>query len=216
MKFLLPPTLLAALLVLTSFINGNSISKPTVPSPLSSYSTLWDDAKYLKCNTASGVNYMSASEKEVIYILNMARTNPVLFANTVIKQYPEKAGQKSLYNSHYYKSLLDTMLKLDPVSLLFPDTLCYNGAECHAINSGKEGYIGHQRSKTCLKKWKFNAECCDYGHNKALDILMALLIDEDVPSLGHRYICISTYKKIGVSIQPHKSYNYNAVLDFLY
>jgi hypothetical protein len=211
MKFILPPSLLACLLVFVSFIPATKVSPPIIPpSPLASYSTLWNDAKYLKCNTAAKANYMTAAEKEVIYILNLARTNPALFTNTVIKKYPvRKTG--------YYTSLLDTMLTLKPMKLLYPDSLCFAGALCHAINSGAEGYVGHNRSTDeCRKKWYFNGECCDYGHNKPLDIIMSLLIDEGVESLGHRDICLSSYKKIGVSIQHHTVYSYTTVIDFHY
>jgi hypothetical protein len=211
MKFLFPSSLLASLLVFLSFIPAKEVSPLTVlVSPLASYSPDWNDARYLKCNTAAKANYMTDAEKEVIYVLNLARMNPVLFANTVVKKYPA-------YHSDYYSSLLDTMLKLKPIKLLYPDSLCFAGALCHAINSGAEGYVGHTRSTSeCRKKWYYNGECCDYGHNKPLDIIMSLLIDEDVPSLGHRDICLSGYKKIGVSIQFHKTYRYNAVLDFHY
>ena len=61
-------------------------------SPLGLYSPAWNDARYLTCNTAANTGYMSAGEKEVIYILNMARMNPALFANTVVKQYPNKSN----------------------------------------------------------------------------------------------------------------------------
>ena len=49
-----------------------------------------------------------------------------------------------------------------------------------------------------------------------LEIILSLLIDHDVPSLGHREICLSPeFKSVGVSVQPHNSkYNQNAVLDF--
>jgi uncharacterized protein YkwD len=211
MKFILPSSLIACLLVFMSLIPEKEICSSTMPpSPLASYSALWNDVKYLKCNTALSANYMTASEKEVIYILNLARTNPALFANTVIKKFP--AG-----HSTYYTSLLDTMLNLKPVRLLYPDSLCFVGAQCHALNSGAEGYVGHTRStEECRKKWHFRGECCDYGHNKPLDIVMSLLIDEGVESLGHREICLSDYKKIGVSIQYHTIYRYTTVIDFYY
>jgi hypothetical protein len=47
-----------------------------------------------------------------------------------------------------------------------------------------------------------------------LEIVLQLLIDEDVPSLGHRRILLEKYQTIGVSIQPHSHYGFNAVLDF--
>ena len=211
MKFLLPPGILIFLLVLVSFIPSKQVSLSTDSiSPLAGYAADWNDARYLKCNTAIGANYMTPAEKEVIYILNLARTNPVLFANTVIKKYPAS-------HTDYYSSLLKTMLTLKPVELLYPDSLCFAGALCHAINSGAEGYVGHTRStEECKKKWYYNGECCDYGHHKPLDIIMSLLIDEDVSSLGHRNICLSSYKKIGVAIRPHQLYRHTAVLDFHY
>ena len=52
--------------------------------------------------------------------------------------------------------------------------------------------------------------------NDALSILMALLIDQNVSSLGHRFLCLSEYGRLGVSIQPHTGYGYNAVLYFYY
>lgn len=112
---------------------------------------------------------------------------------------------------------MQTLRKTKPLNLLYPDSLCFISADCHAINAGLEGYIGHQRSKpSCEKKWYYNGECCDYGSSTALDILMDLMIDEGEPSLGHRKICLSPYNKVGVSIQPHKTYGSNAVLDFHY
>ncbi|MBK7561766.1 MAG: hypothetical protein WAT34_08870 [Chitinophagaceae bacterium] len=209
MRFLLPPGLLACLLIFVSFLPAKEVSTDSV-SPLAGYSPDWNDTRYLSCNTAAKANYMTAAEKEVIYILNLARMNPVLFAKTVVNKYP-------VNHSDYYTSLQNTLLKLKPVKLLYPDSLSFAGALCHAINSGAEGYVGHKRStEACNQKWYYNGECCDYGHHKPLDIIMSLLIDEDVPSLGHRDICLGQYKKIGVSIQYHKTFQYNAVLDFHY
>ena len=159
---------------------------------------------------------MNADEKEVIYILNMARKNPGLFASSVVKQYPDKSGQGYIRNSGYYKSLLSGLQKQKPMQSLIPDSLCYESAFCHAQITGKGGIVGHYRNAECQKKQYFNGECCDYGHNKPLDVLMAFFIDDGIASLGHRKICLDSYKKIGVSIQPHASYGHTAVLDFIY
>lgn len=209
-------TFISLLVFLTS---ASSISRPeTAPvSPLAIYSAEWNNPRYLKCNTAKDANYMSGPEKEVVYILNLLRNNPVLFANTVVKKYPEKSGQGHLVNSWYYTSLLDTLKKIKPIAGLKPDINCFNSAKCHALHAGATGYVGHERStQECQSKKYFNGECCDYGNKEPLDIVMSLLIDEGVPSLGHRDVCLSPYKKIGVSIQAHQRYGYNAVLDFSY
>jgi hypothetical protein len=183
------------------------------PSPLAAYSTEWNDLMYLKCNTAANVTYMNAQEKELIYVLNLLRMNPALFGRTVVAKYPERSGQLHLRDIEEYQSLLDTLQKLKSLPLLDPDSLSFVSARCHAISSGRTGYVGHTRqSKDC--KPHYHGECCSYGHSDPLDIIMSLLIDEGVPSLGHRFICLATFRKIGVSIQPHKGYGYNTVLDF--
>ena len=192
--------------------------KPIIAfSPLANYSAEWNKPVYAKCNTASKAVYMSKMERDVIYILNLVRTYPKQFANTVLKNYPDKTGSGWLPYSSYYKSLMDTLLKIEPTNLLTPDKLCFTSAECHATTSGSKGYVGHDRqTDECKKKEHFYGECCDYGRSTALDIVLGLLIDEDVPSLVHRWICLGYYKKLGVSIQPHTSFGHNAVLDFSY
>lgn len=215
MKYLLPPSLLASLLLFVSFMPGEKTDLSQAASPLAVFSSEWNNTGYLKCNTAGNTGYMSASEKEVIYILNLLRTNPKLFANSVVQKYPEYIKNTFLHNKPEYKSLLDTLGKLKPLPLLYPDSLSYASALCHAVSSGKDGYTGHdRRTKDCKEKEHFYGECCDYGHKEPLVILMSFLVDEYVPSAAHRFICLSSFQKIGISIQPHNSYGYNAVLDF--
>ena len=187
-------------------------------SPLAAYSEKWNELKYNACNTAVVSSYMSRKEKEVIYILNLVRTNPALFANTVLKKYPSVSEKDYLTDDvYYYKSLVDTLLTLKPQQLFYPDEKCWRSAQCHAYSSGLSGYIGHQRkTKICKIKKNYQGECCDYGNADPLDIVLSLLIDEGVPSLGHRYLLLNSYSKAGVSIQPHKKYGTNTVIDFYY
>ena len=64
-------------------------------SPLAVYSAEWNKPVYTKCNTADKTTYMSATEKEVIYILNLVRSYPKLFATTVLNKYTENKGNES-------------------------------------------------------------------------------------------------------------------------
>ena len=202
------------LLLLLFVIPFLSFQRSPAVSPLAAYSAEWNKPMYNACNTAAKSAFLTPAEKDVIYVLNLARMYPSLFLETVIKQYPEKSDSRELINSSYYKSLVDTFKTLKAGNLLLPDLACFTSAKCHAVQAGKDGYVGHDRSKACERVSNFSGECCDYGNNEALDIVMHLLIDEDVPSLGHREICLDSYKKLGISIQPHKMYSYNAVLDF--
>ncbi|MEP7141820.1 MAG: hypothetical protein ABI707_03060 [Ferruginibacter sp.] len=184
-------------------------------SPLAAYSNEWNKQQYSGSNTAKNAGYMTDKEKEVIYILNLARTYPKLFANTVLTKYPSLSGKDSLANNSYYQTLLEEMLTIQQLPLLNADEKCFISAECHAKTSGEAGYAGHsRRSDECKTKQHFFGECCHYGNAAPINIIVTLLIDEDIPSLGHRKILLGNYSTIGVSIQSHKAYRYNTVLDF--
>ena len=182
-------------------------------NPLSEYSPKWNDPKFHLCNTGKSVKYLSNEEKNVMWVLNMIRMDPQLFLNSVLMNEHFYNHQKT---STYYLSLISDIKKLKPNnSPLLPDSSAYVSARCHAIQAGKRGYIGHERGKSgCIPDYR--AECCDYGSVFAIYILMDLLVDEGIESLGHRVTCLSpNYHYLGVSIQPHKSnYGTNTVMDF--
>lgn len=185
-------------------------------SPLAEFSAEWNKPEYEQCNTAADEKFMNTKEKEVIYIINLVRSNPQLFANTVLTKYSELIGKEAMLNDkYYYQSLLNTLRKMEQQTLLYADEKCYASAACHAQKSGLSGYTGHARSGTdCKAKKYYLGECCDYGNKDPLYIVLSLLIDEGMPSLGHRTILLGDYENIGVSIRKHKTYRYNAVLDF--
>ncbi len=168
--------------------------------------SVWEKPKYLEANTAVNEDYLTSEEKQVYYYLNLMRMNPGLFAVTYLKYLK---GSKDYYES----TLLRDLNRLSPKPILKPDRKLFESAKCHAVESGKSGYIGHNRSKC---KEYFIGECCDYGDNKALETVVRLLVDKGVESLGHRKICMMDFERLGVSIKPHKIYKANTVLDFGY
>lgn len=203
MKFFLSSTFL----LLTLYTNAQV--EFTANPILAAYSAEWNnpDSHFSECNTAVNVDYMSPNEKDVIYILNLVRSSPALFANTVLKNRKNIQGKNCT-------SLINTLLSMPPLTLLIPDKKCYNSAAGQAA-SGLQGYVGHIRqSKTAASKKHFDAECCDYGDNEALEIVLSLLIDNNIPSLIHRTICLGDYTSIGVALHVHTKYKYVTVLDF--
>ena len=186
-------------------------------SPLAAYSDKWNDPKYKACNTAEYTKYLSADEKKVIYVLNLARMSPKLFCATVLPHAHTISSFIDTSNETYYKTLVTEMNTMQPLGILKPDSACYVSAHCHAATTGKTGYVGHDRqSADCRKKQHYQGECCDYGSPDPITTVLALLVDSDVPSLGHRRNCLGSYTKIGVSTGPHKTYSTMAVLDFAY
>jgi hypothetical protein len=166
-----------------------------------------DSMKIERCSFAT------RNEKDAYHYLNYARTNPREFCEKFVIPYWDK-------NNNYHNSLVKTMMKMEPVNPVFPDFQCYQSAWCHALRSGKTGYVGHARNKDPQTGSKCNSyfmgECCAYGSSDGLGIILMLLIDEGVPSLGHRKACLSSgFRTVGIAIQPHSSYRHNCVLDFM-
>ncbi|HEX8516050.1 MAG TPA: CAP domain-containing protein [Bacteroidia bacterium] len=182
---------------------------------ISAQGRAWDPAIIARANTAGNAAYLSAEEKKVILYVNLVRLDPKLFAETYLKHYLDSAGD----NNSYTKSLLKTLLTTPAMGALSTDEVICRFSKDHAIRSGKENKIGHANFKDRIKEIKKNyggyfAENCDYGNEKAFDIVLGLLIDEGVQSLGHRKNILNpVYKSIGVSIKPHKGYKWNCVMN---
>jgi hypothetical protein len=202
-------SLLSAMLICCLCSYANPVIK--YKSPLEKYHTIWTSSVYKKCETAIATTYLTKEEKDIIYILNLMRQYPKQFAETVVKKWPAKKGNH-LLEVPEYQSLLKDLMAMKPQPLLKPDSNLWVSARCHAEMSGRAGYLGHERvSKNCIAN--FRGECCHYGYSNALEIVMSLLIDEGVPSLGHRRILTGNYHWAGVSMMPHSEYGYNTVID---
>jgi len=195
---------------------NSSISTSNVAkNPLAIFSKEWESSIYVKCNTANDLNYLSQTEKDIIWILNLVRLNPTLFLNSVLLNPLSSVYKEKKSRSSYLNSLIEDLkvLQSNPIALT-PDSNLFISAKCHAFESGKSGYVGHDRKKKTCKK-DFYGECCYYGLEDAFVVVISLLIDENVRSLGHRKIMLSNeYTLIGVSLQPHIDYGTNTVLDF--
>ena len=169
-----------------------------------------------QANTADTCTYLTEQEKKTIQLCNLARINGKLFKENLILNYPEVAG--NLNNNKYVSSLLKDIEKINNLPLLQPNYFYYHLAKQHATDMGISGQVGHngsdQRFNKMIKKTAAYkcSENCDYGYDKAIDIVMHLLIDDGVVSLGHRKsILDKDFNSIGVSIMSHKKYEYNCV-----
>ena len=191
------------------------LNKSNFVNPIAKFSIEWEKLDYNNCNTAKDIKYLSNTERDVIWILNMVRQNPVLFLNSVLLNTKSEFFKPPKARSSYYNSLVEDLKILTPNQTpFFSDSNLFVTAKCHAFESGKIGYVGHDRKKnTCVQD--FYGECCYYGMDDPFNIVISLLIDENVRSLGHRKIMLSKeYTLIGVSLKPHTKYGTNTVLDF--
>jgi uncharacterized protein YkwD len=132
--------------------------------------------------------------------------------------------EKDLMGNRYAKSLLADLKKCQKMSELKSSKALQAVAQLHALDMGKSGTVGHtssdgtifsERLREKAKAGGMIAENCDYGNEEPLDIVMALLIDDGIKSLGHRKNILNPlYHWVGIAIEKHKTYRVNCVMDF--
>jgi len=83
------------------------------PSPLAAFSSQWNYPMFEKANTAANANFLNEEEKEFIYILNLARMNPYLFSETVLKPFAKNNGY-----SFQIVNMMDQMKYARPAKVL--------------------------------------------------------------------------------------------------
>lgn len=170
-------------------------------------------------DTGKGVNYLDEEEAKVIYLMNLARHDGNKFIKDYLNDY---VASKDKQDNRYVKSLYEVLRKTKGVAPLLPSKKLTAAALHHAKDMGKTGQVGHDSSDGTSFKTRIHryvpgaaAENCSYGRKDAVSIVMQLLIDNGVPSLGHRKTILNpNYKYVGVAIEPHEKYRYNCVQDF--
>lgn len=190
------------------------------PLPLMAQSNPWEnwDAEMVRVlNTAQDSDYLTEEEMKVILFMNMARHDGPLFAETFLNSYIK---ENELEKTSYIKSLRRDLKKTRGLTPLLPETDLTSVAQEHAQLSGEKGSTGHDGFKKRFEPLMGNpynhvGENCSYGYTQAIDIVISLLIDEGISSLGHRNnILAPDFNSIGVAIRPHKTYRTNCVMDF--
>ncbi len=174
---------------------------------------VWTKAELEAANTADAANYLDSTEKQVYLYVNLARLYPSKFKIVEVQNYIGTIEQPQQYkNSTNRQSLMRELTKMKPVVALLPNSLLTEMANCFSKELGESGRTGHDRKK-CTEDYA--AENCSFGKYRGKDIVLQLLIDEGVASLGHRKNCLSgNYTLLGVSFTEHKKYKKCTVMDF--
>ena len=181
----------------------------------------WTSEQLARANTARNASYLSEQEKQVIFLCNLARMDGALFAATYLTQHTPNDP-----SNWYIASLYRDLQSVKDRQPLYPDNRLYATAADHAADMGRSGRTGHTSSDGTgfadrvyggLGEKTYIAENCSYGYNndQAINIVVQLLVDANVPSLGHRKNILNPdLSAIGVAIAPHATYEYMCVMDF--
>ncbi|GAB3538198.1 hypothetical protein GCM10027443_32650 [Pontibacter brevis] len=174
----------------------------------------WSAEELAAANTGRDADYLNDVEKETLFYLNLARLYPQKFVKLEVVEYmgTHKYGAY-LKRSPYKQSLIKEMNSMQAMEALMPDKVLTEAAKCFAKESGMLGKTGHHRDR--CQKVNY-AECCSYGMDNGKDVVLQLLIDHGVPSLGHRRICFNPgYSKAGLGFYLHTKWDECLVLDMI-
>lgn len=174
----------------------------------------------------------SPLERQVVLELNKCRTNPSKYAEDVLEPILNTVhGKHFEFGSehiqlHEGRSAVEEAINvLKSTAILSPLTWSddlYRLADEHCKTQGQTEHVGHDRESgedfidACSR---FELVGCgeniDYGYDDATMIIIRLLVDDGVPSRGHREnILRPSYNRVGVACGPHKKYRHMCVIDF--
>jgi uncharacterized protein YkwD len=186
-------------------------------------------------NTAANVSYLSPIEKEIVFEINLFRSNPSGYAEKYIaplaKSYKGKLlnypDDKPLLTKEGVKALnecVHELKKANPLSVVYPNSGLAKAAADHVKDQSKTGKTGHIGSDSSNSKerierygnWKVRiAENIAYGGKSARQVIIYLLIDDGQYDRGHRKNFLQPdFKMVGVSYGKHPAYNHMVVMDF--
>lgn len=186
-------------------------------------------------NTAVNAGYLSPLEKEIVFEINLFRSDPALYAekyiaplatryNNKILAYPGDIPIKTVEGVPALHECVRELKKMKPLPLVYPDDKLTRAADDHVADqsrTGKTGHVGSDNSNLRARierygKWeKRIAENIAYGNTSARQVVIFLLIDDNVRSRGHRKTFLNPdLKLVGISCGKHPEYQTMCVMDF--
>ncbi|SMC97660.1 CAP domain-containing protein [Pedobacter nyackensis] len=197
----------------------------------------WTKDELRAANTAGNADYLTGEEKDIVMYINLARMDGERFFNTFLQDFIDDHNQRmqkySNYErlkisrtSSYYRSLKNDLKNIRLLPVFYPDEALSQVAWQHAKELNKKNYASHssmdgRSPKDRIGKIypkKSSGENLAFGFSTGLGNVCMLLLDKGVPDLGHRKLLLNTsyqLNTVGVSIQPHKTYQHCAVMDFV-
>ncbi|HXT63395.1 MAG TPA: CAP domain-containing protein [Pyrinomonadaceae bacterium] len=184
-------------------------------------------------SNGGATNPLSASESALLNEINDARAHPQVYASYLEKLKPmfsgkeyRRTGHPALVTEEGWPAVEDAIKFLQSVKPLPPLSFSqglYLAAQSHVKDQSSRGGLGHKGSdNTFIEErvkpfgsWQGGiGENITYGDDSARERILTWLIDDGVPSRGHRRRLLSTdYNVAGISCGSHPEFSAMCVLD---
>ena len=175
-------------------------------------------------------------EDQVVHEINLLRTNPTTYALRLQEQLQFYQGNQVVRPNETIEltqegkaaveeciACLNATPPMPPLHLPQCPGLILS-CQDHNNDTGPKGTTGHDGSDGSKPADRMNrhgmwqggcAENISYGHRTAFRIVSQLLIDDGVPSRGHRTNLLTpTFTQVGVAIGPHAVYQHMCTQNF--
>ncbi len=204
---------------------------PPAPADVKDESDGWDLSLL---DTARSTGYMSDLEKDVILEMNKARANPARYAELYIApriksfdgklyEVPGRISIRTNEGSWAVQQCVEAMKKQPARPPFQPLEALYLAARDHVADTGPKGIVSHTGSDGSdlqdrlyrYMKPLYGGENLYFGGGDAREIVAQFLIDDGVPSRGHRTLLFKEeYVYAGAAVGPHKIYESMCTVDF--
>ena len=185
-------------------------------------------------DTAAKADYLSPAERDVVLEINRARTDPPEYARTVLApmrdyyrdkllRFPGEMPVSTVEGRPALEECIKFLMAAKPVPPLSPSKGLALAARDQARDQGKTGAIGHGGADGSTMESRLSrygewggaaGENIDYGNGDARRIVASMLVDDGVPSRGHRQnLMDARFNAVGVSIGTHPTYGHMCVID---
>ena len=191
---------------------------------------------YTTAATPAAVTTTGTLSERVVHEINACRTNPSAFAARLekTKQYYQgknvvKANETTLVTNEGVSAVDECIQVLQKTAPMSPLTLpmcagLTQSCQDHNDDTGPKGITGHDGSEGSKPADRINrhglwsggcAENISYGHDDPFQIVAQLLVDDGVPSRGHRKNLLTpAFNNVGVAVGPHKIYRVMCTQNF--
>jgi len=158
-------------------------------SPLEKYSDQWNNAYFLSANTGANATFLNKEEKLAIYVLNLVRLSPKLFAATVKEPLTRNGYSPEL------ASLINTMNGISTLKIIYPLQEISQAAKQQTANSSN-----NPQAELSLEA--LNGILVSSNNNDPVQLIINLLVDAKDNLKTARNYCLGNYNYIGISMQP--------------